>query len=376
MDGNRIAECVVSTFNKLPSHGKPATRSNNTKEWTVLASIVALIDDEVVPICLSTGVKTLPEKVRTYSGGLMVHDLHAEILAFRLFNWYLLDECSRESGSSILVERTEEGTFKIKDRIKLALFITEPPCGDSSMSYIINEFQDQTVWNSGGDVKDSADDMPSTLKRKKVTRGRQNIDNLGIVRTKPGRLDSPISLSKSCSDKICMKQLTGLTNAITSSLFPQGIYLEYLVLDLAKFSQVDMNRCFKERFTVEHLHPIEILEYGSSAVSAFGYLKLETASTSSLSLLYIVPTKTRQVLNNGVKDGAFSKNKPPRKGGESLICNQKLFQKARPLLKTTAKSYVEFKEGQLQRQKLKELGRKVLGNWIQTGQDDFTLDLD
>ncbi|CAH2350318.1 tRNA-specific adenosine deaminase 1 [[Candida] railenensis] len=376
MDGNRIAECVVSTFNKLPSHGKPATRSNNTKEWTVLASIVALIDDEVVPICLSTGVKTLPEKFRTYSGGLMVHDLHAEILVFRLFNWYLLEECSRESDTSILVERTEEGSFRIKDGIKLALFVTEPPCGDSSMSYIINEFEDQTIWNSCGDAKDTADDIPSSSKRKKVTRGRQYIDSLGIVRTKPGRLDSPISLSKSCSDKICMKQLTGITNCITSPLFPQGIFLDYLVLDSAKFSQVDMERCFKERFTVEHVHPIKILEYGSNAVSAFGYSKEDKASTSSLSLLYVVLTKTRQVLNNGVKDGAYSKNKPPKKGGESLICNQKLFQKARPLLKTTAKSYVEFKDGQLERQKLKELGRQVLGNWTQTGQDDFALEME
>lgn len=371
VDGNEIAERVISVFNGLPSHGKPTERSNKNKEWTVLASIVALKDGEIIPICLSTGVKTLPEKVRSYSKGLIVHDLHAEILCFRLFNWYLLEECSGQVEATILVDKTNEGSYKLKDGIKLALFVTEPPCGDSSMSYILNEFENQTVWKKSGEA--GSEDTEAS-KRQKVIRGRHLMDKLGVVRTKPGRADSLLSLCKSCSDKICMKQLTGITNAIAAPLFPKGIFLDYLVLNLEKFNHADMDRCFKKRFIIENLHRLEIIKYDPASVSCFEYLKRESAPTSPLSLLYVGPTSTKQVLNNGVKDGAFSKKKPPRKGGESFICNQRLFDKARSLLQTDAEYYGDFKKEQLERQQLKERGRKLLGNWVATGPDNFKLD--
>lgn len=216
MLGDLISKEVLKTFNNLLNRGKPTVRSNGVKEWTVLASIVTIDGDDVEPICLSTGVKTLPEKFRSYSKGLMVHDSHAETLSFRLLNWVLLDECEKieDGGSSKLVEKSGE-LFKWKEGKKLALFVTEPPCGDASMSYITDELEDKTPWNK--------EELEPVLKKQKVVRGRNSIDKLGVVRTKPGRTDSLISLSKSCSDKICMKQFTGLTNSVTSVSFP----LEY-----------------------------------------------------------------------------------------------------------------------------------------------------
>ena len=57
-------------------------------------------------------MKTLPDKVRSYSNGLMVHDMHAEILALRLFNYYLLEKDCPLVGHSVL-----------KHDVKLALLL-------------------------------------------------------------------------------------------------------------------------------------------------------------------------------------------------------------------------------------------------------------
>lgn len=134
--GNAIASTVIDTFNGLSiKSGKPVVRSNGVEEWTVLASVVAITNNNIMPITLATGVKTLPDKVRSYSNGLMVHDMHAEILALRLFNYYLLEkDCP-------LVEHSG-----LKHDVKLALFISEPPCGDASMSYISSNLTNNEPW--------------------------------------------------------------------------------------------------------------------------------------------------------------------------------------------------------------------------------------
>lgn len=355
--GQRIADVVVDKFLKLNSKaGKPSVRSNGVKEWTVLASMVMIKDNEVIPLCLTTGVKSLPEKVRTYSQGLMVHDMHAEILCIRSFNRFLMEECLKDGE---MVVRTDTQKFKFKDDIKLALFISEPPCGDASMNYLILSKQDNTPWK---------DETPET-KRRKVIRGRSHFDKLGIVRTKPGRLDSVETLSKSCSDKLCIKQSTGLNNSVTSELF-DPIFLDYLVLRSDKFHRDDLARCFKDRFAIS-IHDLEILTYEEDN---YPFHKAEGTVPSPNSLVYIDNCEpTIHVLNNGVKIGSYVKNKPPKKGGESILCNHRMIQDASKLLDLqTYTTYIEFKNSQ-ERRKVIEKAKNHLENWVCTGIDDFSI---
>ncbi|EGW30211.1 uncharacterized protein SPAPADRAFT_63824 [Spathaspora passalidarum NRRL Y-27907] len=373
--GNKIAREVIKTFNDLKiKSGKPTQRSNGVKEWTVLASIVALIsnnegdDFELYPVTLTTGVKALPNKTRSYSQGLIVHDLHAEILSLRLFNWYLLDEIEKLITNTeykcMLIEKTPNG-FKLKSHVKLALFITEPPCGDASMKYLSSNAKDNKPWQ---------DDEENARKKQKldVQRGRNNFDRLGIVRTKPGRSDSLITLSKSCSDKLCLRQLMGICNCFTANLFGDNpIYLDYLVVKNINID--DFNRCFHTRFNIPSSKYLELIRYDGDD---YEYHKPaseqgEEMSPSQLSLLYLIPTKTVQVLNNGVKNGAFVKNKPPRKGGESFICNQSLVRKLNAIAPVNFKDYSEFKRSNIEREKAKKLGQETLGNWVPTDTDNF-----
>lgn len=397
MDGNRIVQKVLDEFNKIKV-GKPTVRSNGVGEWTVLAGIVAIIeaipenhekgileklkedkvhrklkedDTEEILICLATGVKALPNKVRLYSNGLFVHDMHAEMLCLRLFNWYLIDECVKlnENKESLLFERNVpsplEGhsqiQYKLKDGIKLALFISEPPCGDASMSLV----QDNGVEWENYQVDDN--------KRRKVTRGREHFSQVGIVRTKPGRSDSSITYTKSCSDKLCLKQLLGINNSLTSVLC-QPIYLDYLVIEESKYEKSDFRRCFQERFTDKFLdpHSLQIITFNNSTYPFHKPID-KNIVPSPLSLLYVVPKKKVQVLNNGVKNGSFIKNKPPKRGGESFVCNQRMYESLARVLAINESSYEEFKRSHHHREELKSKGKAILGNWTSGDKDDFEL---
>lgn len=378
-----VADVVVRTFTGLNvKSGKPAVRSNGVKEWTVLAGLVAVIDNECVPICISTGVKALSTKYRRYSKGTMVHDLHAEVLCLRLFNYFLGEEI--KNADSKLVEKYGDGKFRIKPNVELALYVSEPPCGDASMRYIA---ADKEPWSPkrqkvnlvlrGGNNDDNV----------RVVRGRNNYDKVGVVRTKPGRADSEITLSKSCSDKLCLKQLTGITNSFTDRLFPDGVFLKYLVLQKGKIDQADFDRCFVQRIQppslqlgpeplldillelVPSLHSLQLLEYDSDA---YPFHKPDTADIvpSPLSLLHVLPNRT-QVLNNGVKNGSFVKNKAPKPSGQSFICNRQFYIQYKHLLNTDQPSYQKFKLSNYRREKVKNYGKALLGGWQNTEIDDF-----
>lgn len=342
----QVAQKVIQTFNSIKK-GKPTTRSNGIKEWTVMASVVMISNGAINPITIATGVKALPDKVRAYSKGLMVHDLHAEVLALRAFNRYLLDEVAK--GDSKILSKQDE-KFSLNSEIQLALVITEAPCGDASMGYIA---QNSTPWSSDGPNK-----------RQKLGRGRNNFDRLGIVRTKPGRADSIPTLSKSCSDKLCMKQLTGINNCMTSEMI-NPIYLDYLMVPDGKYKQEDMKRSFDDRFDIAEATKFKVLSY---ELKGYDYEKHEGMEPSPLSVVYI--DGNTHVIHNGVKNGGFVKNKPPKTGNESPICNLKMYEKLNSLYPQNI-DYMEFKKNQ-DRELVKKKGRLVLGEWKETSDDNFS----
>lgn len=75
--------------------------------------------------------------------------------------------------------------------------------------------------------------------------GRAYFSQLGIVRRKPARGDAPPTLSKSCSDKISLKQCTSLLSSL-ASLFvdPANAYIDTLVLPDSQYSAAACERAF------------------------------------------------------------------------------------------------------------------------------------
>ncbi|KFA79269.1 hypothetical protein S40288_03465 [Stachybotrys chartarum IBT 40288] len=243
-----VAHAVLSRFDALPQKRKPSIRDNGCHDWVPLSGIVAEIDGRMICLALATGMKCLPSAKLPLSRGIGIHDWHAEILAIRTFNRFLLDECrSMLAGGDdhgVLVKRpdSEAGSsrpFEIRDGIKFHMYCSEAPCGDASMELIMSAQEDASPW-------DTPSQEAQTLHNGDLP-GRAYFSQLGVVRRKPSRGDAPLALSKSCSDKLALKQCTSLLSSITSMfIHPANAYIHTLVLPELQYSQTACQRAFSE----------------------------------------------------------------------------------------------------------------------------------
>lgn len=80
----------------------------------------------------------MPAAAIPEAGGIVLHDCHAETVAIRAFNRYLVNSCHQlaingpQSGS--VVERrqphsTAKQLFSIRDDVKILMYCSEVPCG-------------------------------------------------------------------------------------------------------------------------------------------------------------------------------------------------------------------------------------------------------
>jgi tRNA-specific adenosine deaminase 1 len=116
--------------------------------------------------------------------------------------------------------------------------------GDASMELIMASQEDSTPWDlpalSNNTSPSTTSCIPSSL-----LHGRGYFSALGQVRGKPSRPDAPPSLSKSCSDKLALKQSISLLSSLTSLLIsPQNAYLTSLVLPSSQYSETACTRAF------------------------------------------------------------------------------------------------------------------------------------
>lgn len=334
---DEIAQAVVDGYCRL-SKGKPGVRSNGAREWTVLAGVVAVDNHGAHLVCLATGCKALPDSVREYSRGLMVHDCHAEVLALRALNYYLMK--SVQSGKGVAA------SGKVSPSVQLVLYTSEAPCGDASMHRL-----------SGVAHKRSHDG---------VVRGRDGYGNLGVVRTKPGRPDSPVTYSMLCLDKLAYKQTVGVCTTLLSTVV-EPVFLAGLVMPSAVVSAEDALRCFHER--IHPSHPLQLLASGVE----FPDGKAEGRVPSPLSVVYIPEFGVLEVLDGGVRQGCSLKpakaralaariGTPVRHGGELVLCRARMVLLATELRVDVGDDYCVWKQEHAFA-RAKELARAELGTW-------------
>ena len=134
--------------------------------------------------CLSVSKASTPEKNH------VLHDWHAEIVAIRALNAFLLEETyslasSPVSASTFLRhrypnEKSQSGgqqPFTFLDDVSIMMYCSEAPCGDASMELVMEVQEDATPWP----VTVENDSLKTTLL------GRGSFSQLGIVRRKPGK---------------------------------------------------------------------------------------------------------------------------------------------------------------------------------------------
>ncbi|MCJ1398203.1 hypothetical protein MMC11_001400 [Xylographa trunciseda] len=248
-----IADLVIAKFDALPVKSKPVVDAYGVSGWVPLSGIVFTNGDGSNAICvaLATGMKCLPSIKIPQAHGFVLHDWHAEVLAIRGLNHFLIQEChdlaqSPKSHSPFVRWRdTSELSayrglqpFTIRESWKMHMYCSEAPCGDASMELTMDAQPDATPWRHEIIVEER-EKLGTTLK------GRGFFSELGIVRRKPSRPDSPPTLSKSCSDKLALKQCTSLLSSPASLLIcPENAYLNTLILPDSEFVASACDRSF------------------------------------------------------------------------------------------------------------------------------------
>ncbi|EXF85799.1 adenosine-deaminase [Colletotrichum fioriniae PJ7] len=269
VDPDEIADVVLEQFKKLPAKRRPQVRDNGLHEWVPLSGIIAEKDGVLTCLSLATGMKCLPASKLPLAKGNALHDWHAEVLAIRAFNRYLLDECDTHSqGSSptsdIITGRPSSAMspsspqpFAIRDDVTLHMYCSEAPCGDASMELTMAAQEDASPWevprsssSPSGEATTTTPPAPASRTTTDTTPlpGRAYFSHLGIVRRKPARGDAPPTASKSCSDKLALKQCTSLLASLTSLLVhPGNAYISSVILPESEFSATGCERAFSER---------------------------------------------------------------------------------------------------------------------------------
>jgi tRNA-specific adenosine deaminase 1 len=136
------------------------------------------------------------------------------------------------------------------------MYCSEAPCGDASMELTMALQEDATPWTSPQPLITT--NSPTNNENQKVEpaalRGRSHFGTLGATRCKPSRPDAPPTLSKSCTDKLALKQATSLLSSLSSLLIaPHNAYIHTLILPQSQIHPTAISRAFSPSGRLKNL---------------------------------------------------------------------------------------------------------------------------
>lgn len=186
--------------------------------------LVSDIDKSVQVLCIGTGTKCLASENLSLDGNV-VHDSHAEVMARRSLLQVLYDHLENLLANNLndkpefILEPSDSSgkRFRLKNHLKLHLFITSPPCGDAR------------VFNFNENLKNNQ--VPKGVLRCKIEKGQGTVPMpTNYIATWDGILISTQRCTfMSCSDKIALWNVVGIQGSLLS-LFLEPIYIESLVV--------------------------------------------------------------------------------------------------------------------------------------------------
>ncbi|XP_075694598.1 tRNA-specific adenosine deaminase 1 isoform X2 [Rhinoderma darwinii] len=295
------ALCYEHYRTKLPRQGQP----NPSKEWTLMAAVIQVESaagktDGKKVVAMGTGTKCIGQSKLRKTGDIL-QDSHAEIIARRSFQRYLLHQLSlalSRSQDCVLVPGNDPNKWTLKPGVCFMFFTSHTPCGDASIIPML-PLEDQLcptstaaseatpLFTTTNKRKTTACDSPTAHKRMKPDGSSQetgrktesceesadftpeatdvfrtgakcipgeaqdrynpglDYHTVGVLRVKPGRGDRTISMS--CSDKMARWNVLGCQGALLMHFLQQPIYLTSVVVGKCPFSLQSMERALHSR---------------------------------------------------------------------------------------------------------------------------------
>lgn len=354
-----VAQVALSQFDALPPRCKPRTLEDGRKEWTPMAAVVLATSDGTANLTcasLATGTKCLAASALPKCQGLVLHDTHAEVLALRGFNYWLLRELQaglvdptyqspflEAAGGTNSPHTHNHGLsspqppFRLKSDVSIHFFTTTAPCGDASMEILMDSLP-----------PGEAQPWPSDEATFTALQGRGHFSLLGYVRRKPARADAEPSLSKSCTDKLSVKQFTSILSFPTDLFVQRTInaHIQTVVAYADQFNSVGYQRAFgpagrlSKAASSGHFFQCQILptafprfkfDRSSSNLDAKGQLKTKASNISTLWIRNTAGSRdVLEVLTNGVKQGF--KQWDPRVKKASVVSRHNLWLLAHAII--------------------------------------------
>jgi tRNA-specific adenosine deaminase 1 len=229
--------------------------------------------------------------------------------------------------------------FMLDSKCSLHMFTTEAPCGDASMDLLIasKDNSDSIPWVTA--VQNPGAQSPSVLP------GRGYFSELGKVRRKPARSDAEATMSKSCTDKLAVKQVTGLFSFPADLLVKttDNAYLKSLVVYSDQHHADGYARAFRDRLAPlsgmnVRTRPFDVKVLPNS-FRRFPFEKVRGGTIalkpSNISALWIAghgeaSPPLVEVVMNGVREGFKPSDNRPAK--ESTVCRRRMFSLAAEII--------------------------------------------
>ena len=221
-----------------------------------------------------------------------------------------------------------------------------------------------------------------------------SLDSRSILMGFVGRADSPITWSKSCSDKLALKQVTGLLSSLTTALIaPERAYLDSLVIPESQYVPEACRRSFAAEGRLKGISdsvwpsgygfvPFEVKLTSREFAFSRRRCNLEASPKASNKSVLWTP-HVQQIVVNGVLQG----RKQIDAQGASAIARQTLAKMVQAMTLSAglevlkpiadARRYADAKGVELlgaRRWVKRIVVKEALQGWTSNAADDFRLD--
>ncbi|XP_053843454.1 tRNA-specific adenosine deaminase 1 isoform X4 [Vidua macroura] len=417
--------CYLHYRTRLPKQGKP----DPNREWTSLAAVVKVesaaqrealdspgnlqVTKEVV--AMGTGTKCIGQNKMRKTGDIL-NDSHAEIVAKRSFQRYLLHQLwlAASHQQCIFSPGTETGKWKLKPNIIFIFFSSHTPCGDASI-FPISEPENQlskpltegyaavqsAVCRSNHNHLCPEDKRKSEkiarnyiIKRMKTDDGgcfSVITEDLAVQHGSVKREDSTNQKSYECSAEM---QTANKETGLVRPKYP--VYLSAVIVGKCPYSQEAMRRAVIER--CQHISSLpdgfftqEVKLLQSGLQFEHSRQAIQEVQTNSKTKLVpcsaaiswsAVPEQPLDVTSDGFRQGTTKKGIGSRQS-RSKICKVEFFHKFQKLVTSisqedlpdtlrmkTLKTYWDYKEAALNYQEAwRVLRSQALLGWVKNAKE-------